>query len=587
MNAKANCVRSAHKHFQEPSTCLSALHQARGQQLAAVRSAMGDYMRQKYAISSHFYYTKPIEAILGGYRDKAAIAYFYDADLLAAEENLQKFYRRKDARLLVQQLAEYFKFHYEIPRLFMSSLIEIIDYFHDRRRNLIYQKVKEEIGKENIVGDDSQSKTKERSSYNPRSYSFVLRDLRPSEKSKPNDSLQYILNQIQHFNAGASRTELSFSLSDNFLREQQHFYQFMMNQHRTSLEEKTRLIKQTNFSKSGTILNFKTKIVPALINATSPKEFCSPLKKSLEKLKENSGLKRLIGSGLKDSTKNVKEQTSTAKSKLSQNKSAKDYEEKSVGANSKKLAPGKKLAHDLEDFQAVSSLSNRKSDLFRSLKDSCTITKMKSKSPKALLWSNNPLSHERAQKVLKTEPNLVNRSRMSMGKITLGKNLLLPEKEKKISRAAPKLIIDSKMTPSKLLGNKKSLPDNKELKRKSADKHLTLKTEASMSSSAFGSKNNRASCSNLIQTSSPRELVLIRRLKSEERDNLEKCLSNERKKPSKTDKPCTDTSVKVSSQLKHHYQKSSTKLSSNTAPSNGTKMSSFRARAKVNSININ
>lgn len=587
MNVKGNSIRSAHKHFHEPSTCISANANCRSQHLAGVRKAMNDYMRQKYAISSHFYYTKPIESIIGGYRDKAATTYYYDADLLSNEENLQKYYRRKDGRLLVQQLAEYFKFHYEIPRLFMSTLIEIIDYFHDRRRNLIYQKVKEEIGKENIVGDESLSKTKERPSYNPRSYSSVLRDLRPSEKSKPNDSLQYVLNQIQLYNGGSSHSEISFSIADNFQREQQHFYQFMMNQHKNSLEEKTRLVRQANFSKSGPNLNFKTKIVPALIRANNSKDFCSPLKKSLEKLKETNGLKRLIGSGLKDSKKSIKEQPSTTKPRLNPNKSVKEVDEKSAGAISKNQPPGKKVMQDLEDLHVMNSLSNRKTDLFRSLKDSCAITKMKSKSPKTRLWSNNLLSQDRAQVVLKTEPSLANRSRMSMSKITLTKNVYAPEKEKKNSRISSKLTQASKTTPSKLLTSKKSLPDCKELKRKSADKHLTLKTEASTASSAFGSKNNRASFSNLAQTSSPREFVLIRRLKSEDRDHLDKYFSNEKKQSDKIDKLLKDSSVKVSSQLKHHHQKSTTKLSSVAAPSIGTKMSSFRARAKVNSINFN
>ena len=51
-------------------------------------------------------------------------------------------------------LIEYYKFHKEIPRIFMAAHIKVYNWYHDRKRRIEYVRVAKIIEKENKQNPD-------------------------------------------------------------------------------------------------------------------------------------------------------------------------------------------------------------------------------------------------------------------------------------------------------------------------------------------------------------------------------------------------------------------------------------------------
>lgn len=60
-------------------------------------------------------------------------------------------YLLKENKFKMNQLTDYYKFHKDIPRMFMPHLCKTIHKFHDKRRRLEYAKIKRQLG---IMNDD-------------------------------------------------------------------------------------------------------------------------------------------------------------------------------------------------------------------------------------------------------------------------------------------------------------------------------------------------------------------------------------------------------------------------------------------------
>jgi hypothetical protein len=59
----------------------------------------------------------------------------------------------------MSQLTEYYKYHKDIPRLFMLGVCATIHKFHDKRRRLEYAKIKQQLGIQNDDRIQSESTT--------------------------------------------------------------------------------------------------------------------------------------------------------------------------------------------------------------------------------------------------------------------------------------------------------------------------------------------------------------------------------------------------------------------------------------------
>ncbi|CAD8111802.1 unnamed protein product [Paramecium sonneborni] len=112
----------------------------------------------KYSQSQNYHYTKGISEILYNYRTPNNILYkdvlLYDTP----EELLCKAYHQTILFEKLQMLGEYYKFHNDIPRLFMVPAIIPLNYYHDKKRRLEYFRIAKLIANENKNNPDKPPK---------------------------------------------------------------------------------------------------------------------------------------------------------------------------------------------------------------------------------------------------------------------------------------------------------------------------------------------------------------------------------------------------------------------------------------------
>jgi len=58
------------------------------------------------------------------------------------EEYLKRYYRRSELTDKLEALTEYYKYHVEIPRIFIEKIYSPINRFHDQKRRLEYMRIK-------------------------------------------------------------------------------------------------------------------------------------------------------------------------------------------------------------------------------------------------------------------------------------------------------------------------------------------------------------------------------------------------------------------------------------------------------------
>ena len=57
------------------------------------------------------------------------------------EEYLKRIYIKKEYKEKIKVLTEYYKFHKDIPRLFMIPTTIFLNNFHDKKRKIEYYKI--------------------------------------------------------------------------------------------------------------------------------------------------------------------------------------------------------------------------------------------------------------------------------------------------------------------------------------------------------------------------------------------------------------------------------------------------------------
>lgn len=110
---------------------------------------IGKYLFEKYSSSQNYFYSKDINEILVGDKSKASID-FKDYFVIDEEaEYLKKLYTVSDYKRKSKLLSEYYKFHKDIPRLFMLPTTLILNNYHNKRRKYDYYRIAKLIEEEN------------------------------------------------------------------------------------------------------------------------------------------------------------------------------------------------------------------------------------------------------------------------------------------------------------------------------------------------------------------------------------------------------------------------------------------------------
>lgn len=155
------------------------------------------FLYRRYASSQNHYFTRDINEFIHSVNTPCVVTFYERLALAESEELLRRVYFRHEQRCRVQNLTEYYKFHIEIPRLFLLPVAEIINKHHDRKRRLNYLRVTKMIGmvpeQEMLTGESETSLARgsESESLNQVSLTSVLpadlkRQLNDVGKQRPN-----------------------------------------------------------------------------------------------------------------------------------------------------------------------------------------------------------------------------------------------------------------------------------------------------------------------------------------------------------------------------------------------------------------
>ncbi|CAD8122540.1 unnamed protein product [Paramecium sonneborni] len=149
----------------------------------------------KYSQSQNYHYTKGITEILRNCRTNNNIVFkdviMYDTP----EELICKIYQSNIVYEKLQMLGEYYKFHNDIPRLFMLPAIIPLNYYHDKKRRLEYFRIAKLIAQENKNNPDKPPKGIVGDSPMPQS-SHQVTAQEPSSSDEPMSKCEKILDGI-------------------------------------------------------------------------------------------------------------------------------------------------------------------------------------------------------------------------------------------------------------------------------------------------------------------------------------------------------------------------------------------------------
>jgi hypothetical protein len=501
MNGKEGKGKPIKKIVNESTTCLSRYDKPFV--LARIRSRMNEYLKSKYATSTFFYYTRDIDAIVYQKRVSSTIKFHQVMDSDSKLEVLKRFYKRHETSKKIVQLAEYFKFHYEIPRIFLEGFIGIIDTFHDRRRNQIYQRVKMQIGKENIVGDETNSQLKDQLDQRV-NYTSILKGLKTSQRYhlSRGDSLHDLLTQMEALRLSHVKGDISVATNDSNQNKIIDFNRYLLNVHKSQEKVKPEFqvssLKQLNFKKN------KLTEKPKKSDSVKKKNRITIVGDTLNEFKGGSGLKSVITrvlSGVKGTPQQIVRKEAIFKKKKSM------ADKDSIKASEKQLTKSE-LKNNLE-IVTKASLFSRNNSLFNSMKDNLSTGYRKPSS------TRNHVSPELFTRynyaTLRTEPDFFD--------LHLPKNYSHSKRTAKLTtqlveKLMPKVPIQ--------IGTVKSFDDRRR------SKILTLLTEDNEPDTnrlKFSGKAqilaSRSSFSHIFKGNSSKKSEILKRLKSEGKEGPE------------------------------------------------------------------
>lgn len=107
---------------------------------------LNSFLYNKFASSQNYYFTKNINHILSNPGSHPAIMMKQIQNIDSKCESMTRFFPTSEQNTHLKALTEYYKYHREVPRLFMIPISEIIHEYHDRMRRINYIKVAKLIG---------------------------------------------------------------------------------------------------------------------------------------------------------------------------------------------------------------------------------------------------------------------------------------------------------------------------------------------------------------------------------------------------------------------------------------------------------
>lgn len=96
----------------------------------------------KYSSSKNYYYSKEIISILEEESSPAFIKFQAQTDLESRTEAFNRYYLLEEYPKKIKQLTNYYRYHNEVPRLFMKKISPLIHNYYDLQRGIKYRQLK-------------------------------------------------------------------------------------------------------------------------------------------------------------------------------------------------------------------------------------------------------------------------------------------------------------------------------------------------------------------------------------------------------------------------------------------------------------
>lgn len=96
----------------------------------------------KFSSSQTYFYTNKINEIIKEKRTNVNIFYEDIEYLLDLEENLKRWYQAKEFDSKMFTFKEYYFYHEDCPRIFIKGIEEPYARWQDKKRDLVYKKLK-------------------------------------------------------------------------------------------------------------------------------------------------------------------------------------------------------------------------------------------------------------------------------------------------------------------------------------------------------------------------------------------------------------------------------------------------------------
>lgn len=114
------------------------------------------FMYHKYSSSQNYHYTKQINNIIANNRSPNTIRFTDDIQYSTEENLLKRLYQIDEYPGKIEMLSEYYKYHEDVPRVFMMPVAQVVHNFYDKKRRINYIKITKMLREENpdMTDDD-------------------------------------------------------------------------------------------------------------------------------------------------------------------------------------------------------------------------------------------------------------------------------------------------------------------------------------------------------------------------------------------------------------------------------------------------
>ena len=159
---------------------------------------------KKFSSSQNYYYTRDINDLLSNIQSSSVISLkdyqTYDEE----DEFLKRYYKREDHNLKFEMLGDYYKFHFDIPRIFIYPLIDIVKKFHENKRRIDYLRITKMLEEEEKRGQNIVNKNEDNIFFKTKPNNFIknriLENLSLSTKLSNSSFKDFSMKTIKDLN---------------------------------------------------------------------------------------------------------------------------------------------------------------------------------------------------------------------------------------------------------------------------------------------------------------------------------------------------------------------------------------------------